>query len=55
MDVAQPCPLGLLRGRWAGLTGLRRGYGGPPKLYAKAEGLRYERPPLNFATPKAYC
>ena len=25
----------------AGLTSLRQGYGGPPKLYAKAEGLRY--------------
>jgi len=23
---------------------LRQGYGGPPKLYAKAEGLRYIRP-----------
>ena len=25
----------------AGLTSLRQGYGGPPKLYAKAEGLRH--------------
>jgi hypothetical protein len=28
-------------GRGAGPTSLRQGYGGPPKLYAKAEGLRH--------------
>ena len=33
----------LLTRHRAGLTSLRQGYGGPPKLYAKAEGLRYMR------------
>ena len=31
-----------MQGHDATLTGPRQGYGGPPKLHAKAEGLPYD-------------